>query len=177
MDLNWTKSEDGWDLSRRHQYLEIVRLMKIQTRTVKKYTKLGYKVMKIPETLYDLILSERQNEPMIIETCEPINVVLNCKKAGMETFLIPYWNKLNVKQAILAEILPILENWSNIKLDGENSVMYGIRRYSRGAILLQHTDRVPTHIISVIFQVGISIFNIKKSLYFYILFLLRLTKK
>ena len=35
----------------------------------------------------------------------------------------------------------------------EQSIVYGIRRYSRGAKLWEHTDRLPTHIISAIFQI------------------------
>ena len=41
----------------------------------------------------------------------------------------------------------------------EQAIVYGIRRYSRGAKLWEHTDRVPTHIISAILQVKYSIKN------------------
>ena len=60
IEINWKKSEEGWDLARRHQYLTLVRMMKDQRKNIRKFTKLGYKKMKIPENVYDLILSERQ---------------------------------------------------------------------------------------------------------------------
>ena len=65
IELNWKKSDEGWDLARRHQYLNFVRMMKDQRKNIRKFTKLGYKVMKIPQNVYDLILSERQGNSKI----------------------------------------------------------------------------------------------------------------
>ena len=47
----------------------------------------------------------------------------------------------------------------------EQSIVYGIRRYSRGAKLWEHTDRVPTHIISAILQVNYSFFKDLENVY------------
>ena len=41
----------------------------------------------------------------------------------------------------------------------EQAIVYGIRRYARGAKLWEHTDRVPTHIISAILQVNYAVKN------------------
>ena len=46
----------------------------------------------------------------------------------------------------------MLEDWCQKKLSKE-VVIYGIRRYLRGAWLSLHVDKLPTHIISVILQV------------------------
>ena len=46
----------------------------------------------------------------------------------------------------------IMEDWAKIKLD-KNGIVYGIRRYTRGSILLQHVDKTPSHIISAILQI------------------------
>ena len=46
----------------------------------------------------------------------------------------------------------LMENWANVKLN-KKGFMYGIRRYTRGAELLQHVDRVPSHMISAILQI------------------------
>ena len=99
---------------------------------------------------------------MILENCQTINVVLNCNKSGIETYLIPFSVEKNMRYFIFTKILPILEEWAKVKLDGKNGIMYGIRRYTRGAILLQHTDRLPTHIISAILQVHTSAWISKK---------------
>ena len=57
-----------------------------------------------------------------------------------------------VRKEIESSLLPILENWSRQSLKKE-PVIYGIRRYLRGAWLGLHVDHLPTHIISVILQV------------------------
>ena len=53
---------------------------------------------------------------------------------------------------MLNSLKPILEEWCQKKLSKE-VVIYGIRRYLRGAWLSLHVDQLPTHIISVILQV------------------------
>ena len=40
-----------------------------------------------------------------------------------------------------------------IVYEWSQSVAYGIRRYTRGATLVQHVDNIPTHIISAILQI------------------------
>ena len=42
----------------------------MQRKTVKKFTKLGYKVMKIPQFLYDTILDQRDEESLRTEKCD-----------------------------------------------------------------------------------------------------------
>ena len=59
-----------------------------------------------------------------------------------------------VKEMILQTIKPLLESWSQQKLNANLSI-YGIRRYLRGAWLSFHVDRMPTHVLSVIMQVSI----------------------
>ena len=68
------------------------------------------------------------------------------------TFLMDFMNPKVVVRAIKYQLLKIMENWANVKLD-ENGNIYGIRRYTRGAILLQHVDKIPNHIISAILQI------------------------
>ena len=61
-------------------------------------------------------------------------------------------DKSEVRKEIESSLLPILENWSRQSLKKE-PIIYGIRRYLRGAWLGLHVDHLPTHIISVILQV------------------------
>ena len=61
-----------------------------------------------------------------------------------------------IETEILLSLRPILESWSGQKLSKDH-VLYGIRRYLRGAYFMSHVDRLPTHIISAILQVGSSI--------------------
>ena len=62
-----------------------------------------------------------------------------------------------IETEIQLSLQPILESWSGQKLSKDH-VVYGIRRYLRGASLMSHVDRLPTHIISAILQVGSSIY-------------------
>lgn len=46
-----------------------------------------------------------------------------------------------LKQKIWDGVKPVLEEWTGMEL--EQSSMYGIRQYTRGAILSPHADRMP----------------------------------
>ena len=61
-------------------------------------------------------------------------------------------NHVKFQTMISQTLLPILEKWSGQKLSSD-PIIYGIRRYLRGAWCLLHVDRLPTHILSVILQV------------------------
>ena len=61
-----------------------------------------------------------------------------------------------IETEILLSLRPILETWGGQKLS-RNHVLYGIRRYLRGAYFMSHVDRLPTHIISAILQVSFPI--------------------
>ena len=58
-----------------------------------------------------------------------------------------------IETEVILSLRPILESWNSQKLS-KNHVLYGIRRYLRGAYFMSHVDRLPTHIISAILQVG-----------------------
>ena len=57
-----------------------------------------------------------------------------------------------LRHEVLTSVLPILEDWSGQKLS-KNFIIYGIRRYFKGAWMSMHVDRLPTHILSLILQV------------------------
>ena len=57
-----------------------------------------------------------------------------------------------VTRTIKFQLHKIMEGWANVKLN-KNFITYGIRRYTRGVVLLQHVDKIPSHIISAILQI------------------------
>ena len=61
-----------------------------------------------------------------------------------------------IETEIQLSLRPILESWCGRKLSKDH-VIYGIRRYLRGSYFMSHVDRLPSHIISAILQVGSSI--------------------
>ena len=66
--------------------------------------------------------------------------------------LIDIIDKTGLKNIIKTALKPILQDWSG-QILSENVIIYGIRRYLRGASMLLHVDKFPTHIISAILQV------------------------
>ena len=68
------------------------------------------------------------------------------------THLISFFDKKMVAKSVFLYLKPLVETWSKQKLSPEFT-MYGVRRYSRGASLAFHVDRLPTHILSAILQV------------------------
>ena len=85
--------------------------------------------------------------------------VINCDKLidgklvnSNNTSLMDFMNPNVVTRTVEFQLQKIMEGWANVKLNN-NCITYGIRRYTRGAVLLQHVDRIPSHIISAILQI------------------------
>ena len=66
--------------------------------------------------------------------------------------LIDIVDDTDAQNIIKTALKPILQDWSG-QILSENVIIYGIRRYLRGASMMLHLDKVPTHIISAILQV------------------------
>lgn len=156
---NWTNAEEGWHPFRRYQFLKNLESIKKQRKSVKKFTKLGYKVMKIPNFLYETLLDQREEKSLHIEECKVVLDVINCRKLingefvnSNNTKVMDFLNEKVVTRTLQSKMQKILEDWANVKLN-KNGLMYGIRRYTRGSSLLQHVDKLPSHIISAILQI------------------------
>ena len=88
-----------------------------------------------------------------------MKATVNCDKLvdgklvnSNNTFLLDFMNQNVVRRTIEYQLKKIMEDWAKVKLN-KSFVMYGIRRYTRGAVLLQHVDKIPSHIMSVILQI------------------------
>ena len=57
-----------------------------------------------------------------------------------------------VKRVLGEELKKVAEEWAGQKL--ELSAVYGVRRYRRGAKLALHVDKLSTHVISFIINLG-----------------------
>ena len=62
---------------------------------------------------------------------------------------------IKLKESIQKYIKPIMENWSNTLLSN-HIIVYGIRRYLRGAWLSLHVDKGKTHVLSAILQASVN---------------------
>ena len=67
--------------------------------------------------------------------------------------LIKFKNHHKLRQNIWKYLEPLVKDWSKEKISKDYYV-YGIRRYLKGASLVLHVDRLPSHILSVILQVS-----------------------
>lgn len=157
--LNWTKEEEGWYPERKESFFVEARTGRLKSQGLKKFTTKGYKLMDIPTSLFRVILEQRQVEQMYQEDCQKFWHIMNCKTIinnqtifANNSFLIPVMNEEVVVNIINAKLRPILQKWAKIDL-ADQIVVYGIRRYLRGAQLLLHNDKLPTHIISAILQI------------------------
>lgn len=158
--LNWTNSDESWTEDRKKDYFWEMVKADIKSQQINHFTENGYEKMQIPSALYQLILKQRDlnlNRPKD-ESCDFHGLAsnLNCMKIINEkqvmnrvSFLIPIAK--SVGDMIKKKIKSILSKWAKTSL--EFQAMYGIRRYLRGAQLLMHTDKLPSHIISAILQI------------------------
>ena len=155
-EIAWMDVNDGWTPKRRLEYLEQQRLTKHSRSHLPKYTKNGFKKMLIPEKLYEFIKNSRVERISEIERCGVMRNCLTIKNGEVvnanNSALIGVANINRFQSIVIQKMKDILEDWSNIELSKE-AIAYGIRRYFRGAKLWEHTDRVPTHILSAILQV------------------------
>lgn len=81
-----------------------------------------------------------------------MNIHIDHPEMRNNTLLIEMANSEIVKETIVKTLKPLVEVWSNEKLSSD-VVIWGIRRYLRGATLAFHVDRLPTHVLSVVLQV------------------------
>ena len=114
--------------------------------------------MDIPRELHEAIL-EAKTEDLKWEKCVA-SPYSNCL-AIAEGVQVPKHNvqimrvknEKVLRQSLVAHLKPIIEEWAGQSMSSQ-VVVYGIRRYLKGAWLSLHVDQVPTHIFSVILQVG-----------------------
>ena len=68
-EYDWNDIDKGWYPYRRFHFLEEIERIKTQNRIVKKFTKLGYKVMKIPSCLFETLLNQKNDDSIYVEKC------------------------------------------------------------------------------------------------------------
>ena len=97
---------------------------------------------------------------------------MNCRSAKSDgtyvdnnnNFMLTFGSTPRVEKILRFAVKPLLAKWANITL-GDTMIAYGIRRYTRGAKLWSHVDRLPSHLISAILQVlGVQILRLTYSL-------------
>ena len=58
----------------------------------------------------------------------------------------------SLKSCVHARLQPVVEEWSGLRL--KQTLLYGLRIYTNGAVLDEHVDTLATHVVSLILNVG-----------------------
>jgi len=127
-----------------------------QPQSMRNYTDTGYKKIKAPESLFNLLKNhwERNQDRKVKEQWPTGSTYVNYWEsptymASVEQTAMRGGGSA-LQQRIYAAAKPILEEWTGQKL--RPTSLYGVREYTRGAILAPHVDRNPL-IISCIINV------------------------
>jgi prolyl 4-hydroxylase len=111
------------------------------------YTDTGFKKVRAPQRVFELLSNHWKNnqDNKEKEVWPTGNTYVNYWKAP--TYMVNVEDSklrgagYNLKRKIWEGVKPILEEWTGMEL--EPSSMYGVREYTRGAILAPHADRMP----------------------------------
>jgi len=115
---------------------------------VPRFTPTGFKVLKCPPEIWGLIqdsyelLKDKKEEEHYPGKEQTILGV------GNTSDILSFHHIPNIRDHIHRLLQPMHEEWSGQRL--EPSAVYGIRSYNRGAVLIEHKDRIETHHISSI---------------------------
>jgi hypothetical protein len=124
-----------------------IEMSKRQPQSMVNYTDTGFKKIKAPPQLWNLLSSywERNKANKQAENWGKGNVYTNNWAA--ETYMVSVENAglrgggMSLKNKIWELARPTIEEWTGMKL--KPSSLYGIRVYTEGAILAPHVDRLP----------------------------------
>jgi len=115
---------------------------------VPRFTKNGFKVLKCPPEIWGLIqdsyelLKDKKEEELYPGKEHTIMGI------GNTSDILSFHHIPNIRDHIHKLLQPLHEEWSGQRL--EPSFVYGIRSYNKGAVLVEHKDRIATHHISSI---------------------------
>ena len=133
-----------------------VEMNKQQPASQYNYTELGFKKTKVPEDIWKKILKfyTDNQEKEHLEKWPRGNTYTNNWESP--TYMISFEDKSlrggsDLKQEIWDAIHPVISEWTGKQL--EQTSLYGIRVYRRGAVLATHVDRLPL-VSSCIIQVA-----------------------
>jgi len=122
---------------------------KVDIENIPKYTTIGFKKEKLNAKLFAKIKTfyEENKKNSEVEIVEGFIHTSQDKQPASRLVNLSE----NLKKEIHMSLKPVLEGWSNTQL--EPTFVYGIRIYSRDAVLEEHRDREQTHKVSAIINV------------------------
>lgn len=124
-----------------------------ETSAVKRtFSELGFQHGKLPADVWGSISSYYYNnrEHKTFEEQVGASVFINWWEANCYFIGMPW----GLKGRWQARLLTLVQDWIGGDTPLEQTDIYGIRRYERGARLLSHVDRITTHAVSLIINVA-----------------------
>lgn len=120
----------------------------VQSRFVKPFTPLGFKLAKLPKHVYDKLYNAFKNEIVNWDTLRTEGEIPVIH--GPDSKFIDIQSVL---QEVQKDLLTLHEDWiGGIKL--KPTSIYGIRLYRNGSSLSMHCDKSYTHVISSIIHIA-----------------------
>ena len=116
-----------------------------------RFTEVGFQLRDLPEETWGLV---QETYELLKSKARPekfkgqLGIIYNKDKSDSPVDILSLGHYKHIKTIIHKQLQPILEEWSGEKITP--SMMYGIRSYKKGAILVDHKDRPQTHHISAI---------------------------
>jgi len=157
--------QNGFNSYYRMRLLETTMVTRSRPSSIPAFTKKGFKRVKLPKKIYEILLTHRKNALLNKQVREEVTAsgAVNCVRFEEDeeeqecveshqgtTF------KMDVSDTCKTEIskilTPMAEKWAGLPL--ELTSVYGVRRYKRGAVLYTHLDKLSTHVISVIINIA-----------------------
>jgi len=128
------------------EVLDLIQATSRQSKIVPTYTPNGFKLIKTPKDIQDYLLNVSKTVDRIPEKS---NNIFRRTSSGLPPYILPIPE--TEKSKIQNQLLPIMEEWSGLKLKPTSA--YGPREYRRGSSLRMHVDTQTTHIISGILHI------------------------
>ena len=164
--INICSEAEGFDEAQRRTFVEYRVNIDETIAYIPRFTIKGVEKVKMPEMLFryfrDKLEKEDVPENWIQETQTAAGVINNqiLVENGTEgskmVVKIPRSRLLYLDfkdvELIYKTLGPLAEEWAGVKL--RPSAIYGIRRYVNNSALISHIDRVNTHVISLILNLG-----------------------
>jgi prolyl 4-hydroxylase len=146
-DVDITVFQGSQALFTEHQQRQLRNL--IQPRIVPPFGEVGFKKMRIPDALWSRLESFwKVNYPTFVEETAK-NFEENPELVQKTyNFALPQ----EEKSCAHTHLQHAVEEWSGVLL--EETLLFGVRVYTDGAVLDEHVDTLGTHVVSLILNVG-----------------------
>ena len=164
--INICSEADGFDEIQRRTFVQFNVNVDNTIGYIPRFTPRGVEKVRMPESLFrhfrDKLERNFGPENWIQETQTAAGVINNQIIVENETLgskkvvKIPRSKMLNIDtediELTFKTLGPLAEEWAGVKL--RPSSIYGIRRYVNNSALISHIDKVNTHVISLILNLG-----------------------